>query len=279
MASRRVIVNLCPTGMVPTKEMTPHVPVSTSEIVEDVLACARAGAAIAHIHPRGPDGQPTWRPEAFAAIFEGLRDGNEDLLLNATTSGRRWNEFEKRSACLDLKGRLKPDLASLTVGSQNFAKESSTNPPELIEALAKRMQERGIKPELECFEPGMVHTANVLRTRGVLGADPLYFNLLLGSLGTSPLHPASFAAFHSLLPPDAVWSVAGIGRFQLDANLLGVALGGNVRVGLEDNLHLDRDRTVLATNLQLVERVVRVLRAMDLEPATPKDARAMLGLA
>src|SRR5204863_7523188 len=128
-----------------------NVPLTPDEIVETTLACAKLGASVVHIHPRDAEGRPTWRPEAFAAILGPLRDADESLVLNATTSGRRWAELDKRSACLDLKGRLSPDLASLTVGSQNFAHEASTNPPEMIEALAQRMLDRGIKPEIEAF--------------------------------------------------------------------------------------------------------------------------------
>lgn len=274
---RKVIINLCPTGMVPTKTMNPHVPVSPEEIISTAIECARLGASIIHIHPRDEFGHPTWKKEVFAKIISGIREKNDQLVINATTSGRNWTEFEKRSECLDLDGDLKPDLGSLTVGSQNFINTASLNAPEMIERLAIKMRDKGIKPELEVFEPGMIHTANYLIKKGILVGTP-YFNILLGSLGTSPLHPAVFGAFHSLLPQNSVWSVAGIGQFQLDANTIGLAFGGHVRVGLEDNIFFDREKKTLASNEMLVERMVQHIALLQLEVASPQETRELLGL-
>lgn len=273
----KVIINLCPTGMVPTKAMNPQVPVTPQEIIASALACARLGASIVHIHPRDEQGKPTYKKEVFAEIIAGIREQNDQLIINTTTSGRDWTEFEKRSECLDLTGDLKPDLASLTVGSQNFVNTASMNAPEMIERLATKMRNNGIKPELEVFEPGMIHKANYLIKKGIITGIP-YFNILLGSLGTSPLHPATFGAFHALLPDNAVWSVAGIGQFQLDANIMGLSFGGNIRVGLEDNMYFDREKKVLASNEMLVERMVKQIKLMHLEVATPADTRTLLGL-
>src|SRR3990170_6985481 len=209
---RKIIINLCPTGMVPTKAMNPHLPVTPREIVSTALNCANLGASIIHIHPRDEHGHPTWEKAVFAEIISGIREKNDQIIINTTTSGRDWDEFEKRSDCLNLEADLKPDLASLTIGSQNFINTASVNSPEMIEKLALKMKEKGIKPELEVFEPGMMHKANYLIKKGVIEGVP-YFNILLGSLGTSPLHPTVFSAFHALLPENAIWSVAGIGQF------------------------------------------------------------------
>jgi uncharacterized protein (DUF849 family) len=257
--------------------MNPQVPVTPQEIIASALACARLGASIVHIHPRDEQGKPTYKKEVFAEIIAGIREQNDQLIINTTTSGRDWTEFEKRSECLDLTGDLKPDLASLTVGSQNFVNTASMNAPEMIERLATKMRNNGIKPELEVFEPGMIHKANYLIKKGIITGIP-YFNILLGSLGTSPLHPATFGAFHALLPDNAVWSVAGIGQFQLDANIMGLSFGGNIRVGLEDNMYFDREKKVLASNEMLVERMVKQIKLMHLEVATPADTRTLLGL-
>lgn len=276
--SRKIIINLCLTGMVPTKELNAATPVAPSEIVSCALKCAKLGASIIHVHPRDEDGKPTWKKEIFAEIIAGIRQKNDRLIICATTSGRNWGDFERRSECLELEGDLKPDMASLTMGSMNFINQESVNSPDMIEKLALKMRERGIKPEMEIFEPGMLHKANYLMEKGIIDGNNPYFNILLGSLGTSPLDPSVFAAMHHLLPAQAIWSLAGIGSFQLDANVLSLASGGNVRVGLEDNLYFDRQKKELASNEKLVERIAGIIRAMDLEVATPDEARTILGL-
>lgn len=273
---RKIIINLCPTGMVPTKEQNPFLPVTPKEIINTALACAKLGVSIIHLHPRDEDGNPTWRKEVFAEIISGIREKNDEIIINTTTSGRNWNEFEKRSECLDLEGDLKPDMASLTVGSLNFINQESLNNPSMIEQLANKMREKNIKPELEVFEPGMVHKAKYLIKKGVIEAKSPYFNILLGSLGTSPLEPSIFSAFLSILPENSIWGVAGIGSYQLDANIMGMVWGGNVRVGLEDNIYFDRGKRELASNEMLVERIVEIAKLIKVGIATPKETREML---
>lgn len=275
---QKVIINLCPTGMVGVKSDNPNIPITPDEIIADVLACADLGVSIAHIHAREENGKPSWRKEIFAEIIAGIREKNDSIILNTTTSGRDWGEFEKRSDCLDLSGDLKPDMASLTIGSMNFIKSASINEPDMIERLAIKMKEKGIKPELEVFEPGMVNKANYLIQKGIIDSNSPYFNILLGSLGTSPLTPISLASFISQLPQGAVWSLAGIGNYQLDANLAAISFGGGVRIGLEDNNYLDREKNVLATNVALVERITKFIRDAGLEIATPQEARVILGV-
>ncbi len=274
----KVIINLCPTGMVPTKEMNSHTPITPVEIIKTALACARLGASIIHIHPRDKDGKPTWKREVFERIIYGIKEKNDKLIINVTTSGRNWSEFEKRSECLEIDGPLKPDLASLTVGSLNFMTQESVSSPTMIEKLALKMKEKGIKPELEVFEPGMIHKAKYLIRKGIIDSNRPYFNILLGSLGTSPLEPSVFSAFHSILPQDSVWSAAGIGQFQLDANVMGLSFGGHVRVGLEDNLYFDREKKKVASNEKLIERIASIIRLMKLEVATPIEAREILDI-
>lgn len=275
---RKVIIGLCPTGMVPTKELTPFVPITPDEIISTSLACAKLGVSIIHIHPRDEKGKPTWKKEVFAKIIAGIRAQNSELIINTTTSGRDWSEFEKRSECLELTGDLKPDMASLTMGSMNFIKSASINDPDIIERLAIKMQEKGIKPELEVFEPGMVHKANFLIEKGVIDKKNPYFNILLGSLGTSSLSAMSLAAFLTQLPSNAHWALAGIGNYQLDANITGLALGGNIRIGLEDNIYFDREKKKLASNEELVERIVTIIKQMELDIATPTEARKIIGV-
>ncbi|SRR5260221_811302 len=275
---RKVIINVCITGMVPTKEMTPYIPISVKEIAQTAIECAQLGASVVHVHPRMPDGKPTWKKTEFAKIIEGIRNENDKLIISATTSGRLWNEFEKRSEVLDLEKDLRPDLASLTIGSMNFISIESVNTPQMIEQLAIKMKEKGIKPELEIFELGMIHKAKYLINKGIIDNEAPYFNLLFGSLGTTPFDPVSFGAFNALLPENAIWSTAGVGAFQLDANVASLAFGGHVRVGLEDNIYFDREKKELASNQKLVERIANIIKAMGLEIATPEEAREILQL-
>lgn len=273
-----VILNLCSTGMVPTKEMTPHVPISPKEIIETSLRCAELGVQITHIHPRDESGKPTWKKEVFQQIICGIRAKNPNILISATTSGRNWGDFERRSECLDLEGDDKPDLGSLTVGSLNFVRSASVNAPEMIHQLAQKMMDRDIKPEIEVFDAGMLHKANTMLKSGIIRDEKPYVNILLGSLGTSPLHPAVFGGIHALLPSNAEWAVAGVGNYQLDANIMSLTYGGNIRVGLEDNIYLDRHKKVLATNEQLVERLIKIMNLMGLKPATFQETCQRLGI-
>lgn len=275
----KMIINLCPTGMVPTKQMNPNVPITPEEIIKDALDTAKLGVSMVHIHARDKSGAPTWKKDVFAKIIYGIREKNEQLILIATTSGRNWSDFERRSEVLELEGDLKPDMASLTVGSMNFIRTASTNSPQMIEMLANKMMERGIKPELEVFEPGMVYKANYLIKKGIIKDDHPYYNILLGSLGTSPLNPSVFGSIHALIPTNGIWSVAGIGRYQLNANIMSMTYGGSIRVGLEDNIFYDfGEKNTLATNLSLVERIVKIAKTMSIEIATPQEAREQLGL-
>lgn len=277
MTRTPLVVNAALTGMVPTKADNPALPVTPAEIAADAEACLEAGASIVHVHARDADGAPTYRADVYREIVAGIRERRPDAIVCVSTSGRVFKELEQRAEVLDLDGELKPELASLTLGSLNFPREASVNDPATIRGLAERMAERGIVPELEVFDLGMVDYARYLLERGIL-RPPLYFNLLLGSLGTLAATPLHLALLVEALPEGSTWGAAGIGRFQLDVNALAIAMGGHVRVGLEDSLFLDAAKERPATNPALVERLVRIARACEREPATPAEARALLGL-
>jgi len=273
----KLIINLAPTGMVPTKADNPQVPVTTEEIAEDCLRCCKAGASILHIHARDEEGKPTYRAEVYRDIISRVRKRCPEVIICVTTSGRVYTAFEQRAEVLDLDGDVKPDMASLTLGSHNFPRQASMNEPTMIRALAERMQERGIVPELEIFDWGMIDFAKYLIDRQVL-REPFYFNLLLGSLGTVSATPYHLAAMVRSLPAGSVWAGAGIGRFQFYVNSMAITMGGHVRVGLEDNLHFDAGKERPATNEGLVKRLVQVAQAVGREVATPREAREIIGL-
>ncbi len=269
-----LIINAAITGMVPMPKDNPSLPVTVDQIVTEARRCADAGAAIIHIHARDDDGTPTWRPEIYQEIISGIRATCPELLISASTSGRLWSDFEKRSAVLDCR----PDLGSLTPGSMNFPSSASVNPPQMIRELAAAMKERGIIPELEFFELGMIDFVREhLVAKGII-APPFYANLLLGSLGTMSASARNLVHMVDALPAGTVWAAAGIGRFQFSMNNLAIAMGGHVRVGLEDNLWMDLGKTDAATNARLIERLVRVADAMGRPIANAHTVRKMLGL-
>ena len=271
------IINAALTGMVGQKIHNPNVPISVEEIVADSLRVAEEGASIVHLHARGPDGSPTWDPAPYRDIAAGIRAQRPDLVICMTTSGRLWSEPEKRGAVLRLEEALRPDMASLTLGSLNFPGQVSVNSAQTIEYLLKSMQEHGVRPEFEVFEPGMIHFADTLIDKGWL-QPPFYFNLLLGNRGSANAHPSTLCFMVDQLPPGSVWAGAGIARSQFMVNRLALAMGGGARVGLEDNLYLDPERKTPATNAELVRRVARLARAMEREPATTSQVRAVLQL-
>lgn len=274
---QNLIINLAPTGMVPTVRDNASLPVTADAIALDTARCRALGAAIVHLHARDEDGAPTWRPDVYRRIIERVREQAPDVIVCVSTSGRTFKSIEQRAAVLELDGDARPEMASLTLGSMNFPTQASVNDPATIEQLASRMQERGIVPELEVFDLGMLDYARYLIDREIL-RPPYYVNILLGSRGTLAATPLNLALMAQALPAGATWAGAGIGRFQFPVNAMAVTMGGHVRVGLEDALYLDGGKQQPASNPALVERLVVLARAVNREPATPDEARAMIGL-
>lgn len=276
-SGKPLIINVAPTGMVPTTADNASVPVTAESIAADCEKCHQAGGSLFHLHAREADESATYRADVYREIVRAVKAKCPDVIICVSTSGRTHKELWQRSEVLDLDGDEKPEMASLTLGSMNFPKQASVNDPAMIRSLADRMRERGIIPELEVFDYGMVDYAKYLIQRGVL-REPFYFNLLLGSLGTAGATPLNLASLVATLPAGATWAAAGIGRFQFAMNSLGVTMGGHVRVGLEDNLYEDVAKQRPATNPGLVERISRLASAAEREPATPAQARAIIGL-
>lgn len=273
-----LIVNAALTGMIPRRAQVPHVPVTAEAIVEDAVACHAAGAASVHLHARDAAEAPAWQREAYAEFIPEIRRRCPGLVICVTTSGRTCGEVAQRADVLELEGEAKPDMASLTLGSLNFRDGPSVNSLTTIRALAGRMRERQIKPELEVFDTGMAYLASVLETEGLLEA-PLYANVLLGAINTAPARAEVLAQLVRELPDGTVWAAAGLGRFQLPANGLAVFMGGHVRTGLEDNPWWDHTTREPATNAGLVHRMAQLAELAGRRLATPEEARELLGLA
>ena len=273
-----LIVNLAPTGLVPTREMTPHVPLTIREIADQVCTLARLGVNMVHLHARDPeDGRPTYKKEIYGRIIAAIREQNEDLVLCVSTSGRVFTDFAQRSDVLGLTGDLKPDFASLTLGSMNFNHEPSISSPQMVKDLARKMLDCGIRPELEVFELGMINYAHYLIARNLL-KPPYYFNVILGNVASAQADMLTTALMVRELPAGSVWSLGGIGRFQLQMNAAAITFGGGVRVGLEDNLFYDDQRRHLATNHELVERVVRIAAVLGRRPYSQRELRSKFAL-
>jgi len=275
---KKFIFNFTPTGMIPTKEMTPHVPVQPDEIVNEILEAAELGVNMVHVHARDLETEkPTYRKDVYAEIIRGIRKQCKDLVLTVSTSGRDWPEFEKRSEVLELDGELKPDFGSLTLSSLNFNKQASINSPQTIQALAAKMKERGIRPELEAFDLGMINYAKYLIKKGLV-QPPYYFNLILGNIACAQADMLSLGLMVRDLPEGSLWSAGGVGNPQLMVNVMALLSGGGVRIGLEDNIWFDEERTHLAANKELLQRLLVVAKTLNLTPYTHLEARKVLGL-
>ena len=276
MLQDKYIINFTPTGMIPTRDLTPFVPLTADEVIEDVLTVAKLGVSMVHLHARDSiTGEPTYKKEVYGEIIRGIRKHNKDLILGVSTSGRKFNSFAKRSECLDLEGELKPDFASLTLSSVNFNRQASINSPDMIKKLAQKMLERGIKPELEAFDLGMINYAKYLIRKKLL-RPPYYFNLILGNIACAQADMLHLGLMIRELPENSYWSVGGIGEWQLKMNILAIVSGGGVRIGLEDNIWFDSDRKKLATNYELVERVVEIAKSLGQQPYQAAEVRKLL---
>lgn len=267
----KLIIQLAPTGIVPTKSMNPSVPVTPDEIIRDTCEAYRRGISSVHVHARDEKGRATNRKDIYNQIISGIRKTCPDIIICASTSGRI--PLGKRDAVLDCA----PDVASLTLGSVTFRNSVSTNSFDEITRLALKMSEKGIKPELEIFEAGFVNTARYLERKGILKA-PLHFNLIMGSLGSIPGDIRDMVHLVEALPPGSTWAAGGIGRFQTQVTAAAILAGGHVRIGLEDSIYRDYRERIPTTNLELVGQVIEIARCLGREIASPREAREILSL-
>jgi len=276
--SDRFVLNLAPTGLIPTKRMNASVPIESTEIVEQVLECAALGVNMVHLHARDPrSGGHSPNKADYARIIGGIRRYAPELVICVTTSGRGVPQLERRAEVLELDAELRADFASLTLGSLNFSREASVNAPDTILGLARRMRERGIRPELEIFDLGMANYARYLSAKGLI-EPPYYANIILGGVASAQADPLHLGLIVRELPAGTHWSGGGIGHHQLAVSTTALVSGGGVRVGLEDNLWMDEERTQPATNRLLVQRALSTAELLGRRPYTCKDLRALLGL-
>lgn len=261
-----IVINFCPTGMVPTKAMNYSIPISPNEIIEQTHQAYEIGITIAHLHARLADETPTYKQSVYQKIFEGVRKYCPELIICGSSSGRNTPEFEKRSEVIELR----PDMCSLTLSSLNFMNQSSLNEPEMISNLLDKMIEYGVKPELECFDNGMINFGKYLLKKKNI-TTPSYWNLLFGNIaGFQPTFNQIGTAISEIPKHDLV-SLGGLGSSQLKVNSLAISMNLGVRVGLEDNLWFDQNKKVPATNISLLKRIHDLLEINQktyLEPKT-----------
>ena len=278
MAKKTIITVAC-TGAWPKKENNPNVPMTPQEIADDVYDCWQAGAAVAHLHMRDDEGNGTMSADKFRETVTLLREQHPDcdIVLNLTTSGDLYATDETRQAHL---AELRPEMGSYDCGSMNWLHSGLfINSPQFLEELGKTMQEWGVKPEIEAFDPGMIGNAAYYLKRGVLKA-PLHFQMCMGCANGIPGSTKNLLFMvetMNQLCPGSTWSAFGVGHSAMEILYATVALGGHIRVGMEDNVMYSKG--VLAeSNRQFVERAARVIREFGNEVATPADAREILGL-
>jgi uncharacterized protein (DUF849 family) len=269
-----MIITVALTGAVPGKGDNANVPLSPEEIADDAVRCADAGAAAIHLHVRDEDGAPVHRRDLYERAIGPIRDKRPELIICATTSSRVNSDLDARMTALELEPPLRPDMASLTLGSFNFPRVPSVNPPSEILALLARMTELGIVPELEVFELGMINTLWSLAERELIPSPPVV-NILLGSMGSAPAFVSDLGHMVERLPRDAEWAAAGIGIYQRPMVIAAAIMGGNVRTGLEDNPTEPVERW---SNVACVELTVKAAELAGRPVATTSEARVRFGL-
>ena len=279
MNSSKTIITVATTGAWPTKANNPTVPMTPEEIAEDVYACWKAGAAVAHLHMRDDEGKGTMDKDRFAKTVELLRANHPDcdVILNMTTSGALNATDETRQIHLE---QLRPEMGSYDCGSMNWLHTSLfINSPAFLEQLGRNMQEWGVKPEIEAFDPGMIYNAQYYLKKGVL-KGPLHFQFCMGcanGIAGSMKNLVFMKETMEAACPGSTWSCFGVGHSAMTMLYGAVALGGHIRVGMEDNVMYSKGK-LADSNVQFVDRARRVIEEFGREVATPDEAREILSL-
>lgn len=267
----KLIITVALTGNVPEKEKNPHLPITPKEIAEDVKRCADEGASLFHVHARDSQQLPTLDKLIFKDIVGKIKKVAPEVIIQLSTGARAGKNWEDRVAPV----RLLPEMASFTTGSNNLPGIVYENSPQFIEHLASVFKETGVKPEIEVFETGMINNALYLVKKGLI-TSPLHFDFVLGAPGAMPGTVRNLLFLSESIPPDATWTVAGIGKAEIPLSTAAIVLGGHVRIGLEDNLFMPDGSQ--ASNVKLVKKIVTLAGEIGREIASPDEARTILGL-
>jgi len=269
----KTIITVAPTGAWPTRQDNPNIPFTPIEIAEDVYRCWQAGAAICHLHMRDENGKGTMNTDRFEETVSLIRS-KCDIVINCTTSGDLEATDELRMAHLPL---VKPEIASFDCGSMNWMHNSLfINHPLFLEKLGRLLQTYAIQPEIEIFDAGMIYNSLHYLEQGILKA-PLLYQLVLGAAGGTAATIENLVYLKGLLPPGANWSAFGVGKAHIPIMLATLALGGHIRVGMEDNVYF-APKKLAESNAQLVSRAVSMITIAGKAVASPDDARRILNL-
>jgi 3-keto-5-aminohexanoate cleavage enzyme len=271
---KKLIINLAPTGIKPTKEMNLNVPITIDEIVEDVYKCYKLGVQIVHLHVKDENGKNTSDKFIYEKVIKQIREKCKDIIICASLSGRNNNTFESRSAVLELEGDSKPDMGSLTLSSLNFTDGASINSPDMIIQLLEKMNKNDIKPELEVFDLGMINYSKYLIKKGLLKA-PYYYNIICGNISSCQAKMDEISIMINNLPDNSIFSLGGFGFDQLKMNIYGILNADGIRIGLEDNLYIDENKN-LASNESLVKRILQITSIYGRNIATCNEVRELL---
>lgn len=272
--SNKVVLTIATTGAWPTKKENPNVPLTPKEIADDVYACWKAGASVAHIHVRDDEGNASMSYEKFKETLDYIRATDCNIVLNTTTSGGIGLTDEVR---IKPFSELRPEMASYDCGTMNWMHSTVfENRPEFLEKLGLKMQECNVKPEIEVFDAGMIYNALYYLKKGVLKA-PLHFQFCLGTPGGMTATVENLVYLKSLIPEGSTWSAFGVGKGHMPIMYTALALGGNIRIGMEDNVYYKYGE-LAESNVQFVERAKRLIEDMGKEVATPDEARQILGV-
>lgn len=271
--NNKTIITVAPTGAWPTKEHNPNIPLTPKEIAQDVYECWQAGAAMAHLHMRDDDGRGTMSVDKFTETVELIRS-KCDIILNLTTSGDLNATDDTRMEHLI---KLKPEMASFDAGSMNWMHNSLfINHPHFLEKLGQTMIDNGVKPEIEIFDAGMIYNAEYYMKKGVIKV-PAHYQFVLGAAGGTAATVENLVYLKNLIPQGSTWSALGIGNGHLPIMLTAIAMGGHVRVGMEDNVMFAKNQPA-DCNAQFVQRTTRIIKEANKEVATVNEARKILGV-
>jgi 3-keto-5-aminohexanoate cleavage enzyme len=268
------IITVAITGAVPTTKDNPAVPVTPERQVESAVEAFEAGATVCHVHVRDADEKPSSDIGLYEEVQTGIRERCPEMVVQLST-GARGRSIAERFSCLELR----PEMASFSTGSCNFPQGIYDNPPDVVEDVAQRLIDYGIKPEIEVFDLAMLYKAADLLSRGLLTPPP-QVQLVMGIKNALPARESLvdfFAAEIAALMPEATWTCMGTGRFQIEANRWALAKGGHVRTGLEDNIFSSKGR-LAASNAELVTLAAEICPEYDRHPATPAETRELLHL-
>lgn len=267
----KLIITVALTGNVPTRQMNPSLPATADEIAADVRRCTDAGAIIFHVHARDKAQKPTLDSEVFKANARRIKETAPEVIIQLSTGARAGKDWEARANPV----RLLPEMASFTTGSNNLPGIVYENSPQFIEFLAGVFKETGVKPEVEVFETGMISNAVYLQNKGFI-EPPLHFDFVLGAPGSMAGTVKNLVFLSESIPAGSTWTVAGIGKAEILLATAAIAMGGHVRVGLEDNLYLPDGSP--ASNPKLVNKVVAIAGEIGRDIAGPDEARSLLSL-